>query len=178
MSAFPQKKPEAPPWGREEEWLDINARLARLIGEHDGRLAPVRVRAEEVAADLEWFNAFLDELCQEAFPQCREVCCDANRVWFVFEDLLFFHLTGQETPPAQLRRTLDEACRYLTFSGCSLPRMVRPWTCTWFLCHIQLELLSARPPRFQRRVSAVIGSIIDHRWWMAGEFRRVTGYAG
>jgi len=50
-------------------------------------------------------------------------------------------------------QSLEAVCRYLTDTGCSLPRVARPWICTWYLCPVQAELLRTRLPRQERRIA-------------------------
>ncbi len=111
-----------------------------------------------------------EELCSLTYPQCDDNCCTASRVWFEYRDLLFFHLLELEIPPGQTRADLSQGCRYLTPRGCSQPRLIRPWRCSWYLCQAQVDLLAARPPRDQRRLSGAVRTILDNRQIMAEAF--------
>jgi hypothetical protein len=73
--------------------------------------------------------------------------------WFDFRDLLFLQLRQGPVPEAQMLQSLKAVCRYLTETGCSLPRAARPWICTWYLCPAQAELLRRRLPRQERRLA-------------------------
>ena len=57
-------------------------------------------------------------------------------------DLIFLHLTRQQVHPHQPRPAPGRACAYLTPKGCRLPRLSRPWLCTWYICPAQTLRLS------------------------------------
>jgi hypothetical protein len=40
-----------------------------------------------------------------------------------------------------VNRDLDYLIRYWKPKGCVLPRMSRPWICTWYLCPTQKAIL-------------------------------------
>ena len=78
------------------------------------------------------------------------------RVWLDFPDLLFMHLSGQALPLGQLRAQRSEACAYLGPKGCRLPRLSRPWVCTWYLCPEQKARMQAWSEEERREVEEVI----------------------
>jgi hypothetical protein len=93
--------------------------------------------AESIRNRLQAVFPLLSEICLGTCPWCPEPCCIVTRVWYDFRDILFFHLTEVPIPPGPLTGEEREPCRYLTFRGCSLPRIQRPWGCTQYLCPTQ-----------------------------------------
>ena len=165
---------EVPPWGGPGPWSRVNRELAALVQGRRGRLGPAFRAAEEVRQAMNLMIPVWEDLCARTYPKCRDNCCTASRVWFEYPDLLLFHLLGFEIPPGQTRSDLSQPCRYLTEEGCSQPRLVRPWRCSWYLCQDQLDLLADRPPREQRRISATLRRVLDNRRLMTEAFEAVV----
>ena len=166
----------SPLWGSALDWTSINGELAGLVSENAPTLGPAIRAAQEVRQAMERLIPVWEQLCAATYAQCKDNCCTAQRVWFEFRDLLLFHLLGLAIPPGQTRAVLNAPCRYLTPRGCGLPRLTRPWRCSWYLCQDQVDLLATRPPREQRRVSRLLGSILENRESMELSFRAALGY--
>lgn len=161
---------ETPPWGDPGSWNRVNGGLAAMVRGLGERLEPAYSAAQEVCRAMEAMIPVWEELCALTYATCRDNCCTASRVWFEYPDLLLFHLLGLAIPPGQTRSDLTQPCRYLTPMGCSQPRLIRPWRCSWYLCQAQLDLLTTRPPREQRRISATLQRILDNRRRMTEAF--------
>jgi hypothetical protein len=164
-----------PPWSTASAWRRVNDHLARLIADRGPGLEAARLAARAATEALADLFPFLDELVCQANPLCRENCCQVARVYFQLDDLVYLHLSGQTLPPAQTRASPDQACRYLRATGCALPRAVRPWHCTWFICDVQLEVLGRMPTRRQRVFSALFEEVMAQRRRMIEVFRDVAG---
>lgn len=125
---------QIPEWGTLSEWNEVNRTLNFLLN----RYRKDMLRAVQVAHDIaDALNAVFpvqDFLCSETCTHCPEPCCLNATVWLDFKDLLFFHLTGQYIPEKQLIEKTGDVCRYSSPTGCLLPRLSRPWTCTYYLC--------------------------------------------
>ncbi len=171
---FPWLEPAEPPWPTALAWQGVNDALARLIDAHGPRLGAASLAARTATTALAELFPWLDDLVRQANPLCRENCCRVARVYYQLDDLIYLHLGGRAIPPAQTRASPEEACRYLTATGCNLPRQVRPWHCTWFICGVQLQVLGRMPPRRQRRFSALFQEVIDQRRRMIEAFQNVT----
>lgn len=172
---FPWLNPLEPPWPTASAWREVNDHLDRLIAGRGPGLEAAAAAARAATEALAKLFPFLDDLVRQANPLCRENCCRVARVYFQVEDLVYLHLSGQTLPPAQTRASPDEPCRYLTATGCALPRAMRPWHCTWFICDVQLGVLGRMPPRDQRRFSALFEEVMAQRRRMIEVFRNVAG---
>ncbi len=104
-------------------------------------LLEARALAAETMAGLERIFPLLDALCRDTCPRCPDPCCLHAAVYADFRDLLFFSLTNTEPLEMQLRMADGDTCRCLSSQGCMLPRLQRPWICTWYLCPAQRALL-------------------------------------
>ncbi len=167
---------EGPPWSGPEAWAGVNQELACLIRGNRPDLDRAVQAAEAVRQGMGHLIPVWESLCAATQQQCQDNCCTAQRVWFDFRDLLLFHLLGLAIPPGQTRADLSEPCRYLSSRGCSLPRLTRPWRCSWYLCQPQVELLAAQPPKEQRRFSRLLRSVLENREEMDSSFRTAVLY--
>lgn len=142
-------------WGSPGLWREVNQSISYLIDLYCPALVRAAVWARYVRQNLKAIFPLMDELGMNACPWCPEPCCISASVRFDFRDLLFLHLSHQFRPEAQLISDPNETCRYLTPKGCALPRMSRPWACTWYLCPTQITRLRAKTSEhdaFQQRV--------------------------
>jgi hypothetical protein len=122
------------PWNTPEIWREANQSLGRLIACHQPVLQPIVHTAIEIRNRLTHIFPVVDTVCAATCTHCPEPCCLSAKIWFDFKDLLFIHLTGQMLPPAQPLADGAGICRYAGPRGCRLPRLSRPWICSWYLC--------------------------------------------
>ncbi len=158
-----------PPWAAPDQWAEANAALLRLCDGLAARGSPARSLAAELAGALIALGPAMERLCAATCPRCIEPCCLRARVWLDFADLLFMHLSGQALPVAQLRAAPEEACRYLGAKGCGLPRLSRPWVCTWYLCPEQKQRMAAWSEGEKKEVEQGLEKIKRLRKEMEGE---------
>ncbi|MCB2228811.1 MAG: hypothetical protein KQH53_19210 [Desulfarculaceae bacterium] len=154
-----------PPWAAPELWAEANAALLRLCAGQG--MGPARALAEELARALDSLEPAMERLCGATCPRCLEPCCVRARVWADFPDLLFMHLSGQALPVAQLRAEPGGPCAHLGPKGCRLPRLSRPWVCTWYLCPEQKARLRAWSPEERRAVERGLARVKELRGAMA-----------
>jgi hypothetical protein len=133
-----------PPWHSSVQWREINAAFQYLGRRHDDRLDRCRRLANRLALQLTALFPLMDDLCRTTCPDCRAPCCQTALVWFDFKDLLFLHLAGLQPPVSQPLYPNRRFCRFLSSRGCRLPRLSRPWLCTWYLCPPQTAMLRSR----------------------------------
>lgn len=87
---------------------------------------------------------------------------------------MYLTVLNSQIPPGQTRSHPWEACRYLDEKGCTLSRFHRPYVCVWFLCDVQMKILSHEPTRFQRRFLETLQNIRAHRLALESLFERNT----
>jgi hypothetical protein len=164
----------SPPWAATEQWRAANSALARAVDRHKTKLGP----AEEIALTLQGclVSLFdrLDDLCEATCPHCPDPCCLSARIWVDFKDLLFLHLAGQAIPAAQLISGRCTPCNGIGHKGCTLPRLSRPWVCTWYLCPAQTLRLHRRPGSDQAFFSETVIAIKTLRNKMEDAFIRAV----
>ena len=156
------------------EWNDANRKVSRMIRYYRKDLNPVFSLAREVQDSLESIFPILDDLCRVTCPWCPNPCCLAAKVWIDFKDLLFLHLRRLYIPSAPLLRNFNDVCRYAGPRGCILPRISRPWICTWYLCPTQKANFFKKPYAVQNHFHQVIQGIKTGRREMEAEFIKVV----
>ncbi len=162
------------PWISKTAWSQANSTLQRLCTRHRAALDPAGKTARDLRSGLETLFPVLDSLCNRTCPACQAPCCHVATVWFDFKDLVFMHLNGLEIATAQLNRTPEGVCCHCGPSGCRLPRLSRPWTCTWYLCPPQKIILTDMPGKALVRFEEVVAAIKHLRKQMEAEFIRIT----
>jgi len=138
------------PWGQPDAWREIHRGFSHLFRLRSERMEPVRAHAERIVTHLETLFPIMADLCERTCPDCREPCCRVATLWHDFQDLLFLHAAGLQIPNAQPMDRLAGGCRHLGERGCTLPRMSRPFICTWYVCPPQTRVL-----RITRRIRVV-----------------------
>jgi hypothetical protein len=163
-----------PLWGATATWKTVNRNLDYLIRLHRPKMDRAVALAWDVQIRLESIFSLLDDLCASTCPWCPDHCCLVAKVWIDFKDLLFLHLNGHQIPPAQLLSNLKETCSYWSPKGCKLPRIVRPWVCTWYLCPTHKANLRQKPKSVQDKFSRAVQAIKTGRKKMESEFIRIV----
>ena len=173
--AFSHLEPEATvPWASTGDWRSANGAIQHLCALHHPSLGPVRKMVRDLKGALETIFPALESLCLQTCPGCRTPCCHVATVWFDFKDLIFINLVGAAIPLTQLGRKRSGPCRLCTPSGCSLPRLSRPWICTWYLCPPQKILLHEMTAEAGRRIEKALMEIKALRNRIEDDFIRIT----
>jgi len=163
-----------PPWNSIDTWQEVNRSLDYLIQKNLPDLDRATSLARKVQNRLSSMFSLLDDLCRDTCPWCPDPCCLSAKVWIDFKDLLFLNLGGHQIPPEQLLSNFEEVCRYWSLKGCVLPRMTRPWVCTWYLCPTQQANLRHKARHIQDKFSRLIQAVKVCRTEMEAEFIRVV----
>lgn len=127
--------------GNDRVWRESNCALARLLAFHRHLLKSAMATAGAIERGIDELTPRMAALCRRTCQFCPEPCCITNTVWFDFQDLLFFHLTGAPIPVRQAASAPTEACPFLGCRGCRQPPRNRPWVCIQYLCPVQRNIL-------------------------------------
>jgi len=111
----------------------------------DMDLAALRMLAKQIVQGYHDIEPVLNRACAITCPSCAEVCCMRATVWYDLKDLLVLYLAQGRFPKRQIYRNADNSCCNLTHSGCRLPRLERPFICTWYICPEQKQALAGLP---------------------------------
>jgi len=163
----------SPPWGTIPAWQEANNSIELHIKRYYPQLRPAIQIAQKTRSCLESIFPSLDDLCLNTCPRCPDVCCLSASPWYDLRDLIFLHFNQLSIPLSQTISSSEETCRYQNHKGCSLPRIARPWICTWYLCPAQTANLKERTINRWQALSRVLGKIKAHRKKMEDEFIRI-----
>jgi len=165
---------DMPPWNSMTAWQEASRSLDFLKQKNLTDLDWAMFLAQKLQAHLGSIFSILNDLCKATCPWCPDPCCLSAKVWIDFKDLLFLHLGGHQIPSEQLLSNLKEVCRYWSLKGCVLPRMSRPWVCTWYLCPTQKANLRQKARHTQDEFSRLIQTVKVCRAEMEAEFIRIV----
>jgi hypothetical protein len=166
--------PPGIPWGSETAWGTANLSLQHLCDRHQAPLVTARRTALRLKNHLESLVPLLENLCRLTCATCQAPCCHIATVWFDYKDLVFMHLCEQPLAVGQLTRGHDGVCSCCGPSGCRLPRLSRPWTCSWYLCPTQKNILAAMPGEALATFEKTVAAIKQLRLQLETEFIRIT----
>lgn len=174
MPPVDSKAPSFPPWAAPREWRAANAAVRHLVDRYGQALDPAASAARSTAHHLVSLFPLLDTLCAETCPHCPDPCCLAATIWVDFKDLLFLHLTGQPLPLGQLTAPGRNPCAGSGPRGCALPRLSRPWVCSWYLCPAQTARLKRCSESDRALYRSSVASIKASRERMERAFVEIT----
>jgi len=137
-----------------KQWRELSRKLKDNFAPHDRE--QMQTLAQGVREALLWCDETMDRYCNNTCHGCQDFCCQADGIYFDLPDLIYILTLDNDLPTSQTRAIRGAPCRYLGEEGCILPRMCRPFICTWYLCEPQMALLEAEPISFQKQFTAVM----------------------
>ena len=161
------------PWASRVSWQAANQTVDYHLQGYRADLKHLAIVAREIKSYLNSVFPILDELCAHSCPWCPEPCCLKASVWFDFKDLVFLHFNKLSISAAQPKADFKTPCRYLGPRGCRLPRIARPWICTWYLCPTQTAKLKNGEAHKRESVEHLIAKIKSGRNLLESEFIRI-----
>ncbi len=167
-------KTVAAPWVTAAEWQAVHQTFRYLIHHHESSLNNIRVSAFRLAELLKIIILMADRLCQSTCRYCPDPCCAKAWAWFDYKDLLFMHLCGLDIPGSQTLSAPGDRCCYLGHRGCQLPRITRPWVCTWYVCPSQAARIKRKSAVIRGTFERTVGLVKQQRLDMESAFIRMT----
>ncbi|MDX1706997.1 MAG: hypothetical protein R3274_00255 [Desulfobacterales bacterium] len=161
------------PWASRKSWQAAHQAVAYHLQRYSAGLKFLKRRAQALKSCLSTTFPIMDDLCAHSCPWCPEPCCRKARVWFDFKDLLFMHFNQLAIPPCQPKTDLKNPCCYHSARGCRLPRINRPWICTWYLCPTQTAILRKDAPTEHESLKQAFARIKSERNLLESEYIRL-----
>ena len=163
----------SPPWRSVSDWKTANSSIDFHLYRYYLDLKPAARIARVIYNRLESISDSLDGLGRITCSRCPEICCLSASPWYDMRDLVYLHMNQLPIPLSQTISDTGETCRYISLRGCKLPRSIRPWICTWYLCPSQMA--NARKNKAGRRqpLSRALEEIKVLRKDLEDEFIRV-----
>ncbi len=157
------KELQIPPWRTPQLWRAANDALARAVQRHSRRLESAIELAVGIAQGIAGLDGAMDDLCAACCNHCPQICCRQATIWYDFKDLIAIHLTGAQLPAAQITRDAGQPCPHLAQSGCTLPRVRRPFVCTWYLCPAHMASVRLTPASGQGDLLTALSRLKNDR---------------
>lgn len=133
-------------WEDPVSWREAQTSLSHLLLRHRDRGGGLLPMAASIADLIRSMDAAMGILCARTCPSCSDPCCVRADVRYDFRDLIFLHCSGDGLTLGQtLSAPGSGACTMLGADGCTLPRVMRPFMCTWYLCPPQMNIVRAEP---------------------------------
>lgn len=156
------------------EFQNTLNRLQTFFAENEARLAEVFARAQELENAFDVIDPFIQEYTAKTCPYCAVVCCANRHGMPTFGDIVSFLAMRRQLPLYDLSISAGAACQFMGARGCVLPRLIRPYRCTWYFCDPLLKQIEIGPASHYRtfiqyveNLSAARGRVLEafHRIW-------------
>lgn len=162
------------PWATPVQWQEANDTLAFTIRRHRANLKPGMALARRMGQRIADLDDPMTRLCERTCRQCTVVCCLHAHVYFDFKDLLYLHLGRGIRPHGQPIEKTGQTCRNWTSQGCRLPRVERPFICTWYLCRKQRQCLTQMAPSIHQFLQNSFTALKKGRRQLEESYIRIT----
>ncbi len=134
----------------EKFWGTISY-LQDFFSVHRDRLHTVFEKAQEMKRCFDHFDPFIQSYTAKICPYCGTVCC-ANKFGFPeFADIVSFLSLGLSIPDYDLDVDEEAICQFIGKKGCILPRIQRPYRCTWYFCDPLMVQIDIGPAKQYRK---------------------------
>ncbi len=134
----------------QEAFCSIIEGLKDLFLNNRSIIEPVLEKAPAYQKALGKLDPLIQSYTARVCPYCGTVCC-ANKFGFPeFADVVVFLALGLDVPRYDLDVDEEAICQFIGEKGCVLPRIQRPYRCTWYFCDpllVQLEIGPAKDYR-------------------------------
>jgi hypothetical protein len=121
-------------------------------------------RNADAARDLKHLlietSPLIEGYTKEVCPACVDVCCKQKHGVFQERDIIYRNALGADVPLHDESRSPEGPCQFLGPGGCTLPRWLRPFKCTWFFCDPILQAMNEGPRRENRRFIEALGEMV------------------
>ena len=140
------------PWCQPSIWSAAHQSIYFHLSQRSECLESLNQLAGELEKLLEELAHRMEMLCAHTCVYCPDPCCLTASVWYDFRDLVSLHLMQKPIPIGQPISDYRGVCRFITGTGCSLPRLTRPWICIWYHCPVQTRWLKKQPAAVGRHL--------------------------
>lgn len=128
------------PWQNPAAMTEIKLYFSILERNRPHAFEEIRDRSRRIDGIISELDPLLGKLCRLTCPDCQDNCCERATIWYDFKDLLRLYSGSGSFPSRQISRKeglYGVVCCHLSEMGCILPRVNRPFVCTWYICPAQ-----------------------------------------
>jgi len=105
-------------------------------------------------------SSLIEEYTRELCPVCTDVCCRQKHGIYRKRDVIYLNALGTAIPIRDPARPLEGPCEAIGERGCTHPRWLRPFKCTWYYCEPIIRAMRDRPQRSTRALTAAMEEMI------------------
>jgi len=106
-------------------------------------------------------SPLIEEYTADVCPNCTDVCCRQRHGLYREGDIHYLKTLGVAPPARDAAKPLDGSCESMGPVGCTLPRWLRPFKCTWYFCEPLLAALDRGPQKKARQIAHMMQEMID-----------------
>ncbi|HEX9020227.1 MAG TPA: hypothetical protein VF903_03095 [Nitrospirota bacterium] len=114
-------------------------------------------------------SPLIEEYTAAVCPTCTDVCCRQKHGLYRERDIRYLRGLGEAVPERDPARPAEGPCEAMGRHGCSQPRWLRPFKCTWYFCEPLIKAMDEGPPKGMRRFSALLQEMIELYGELSGE---------
>ncbi len=141
-TVFPKLDFRNPP----EFWRTVEE-IKTFFREHQGEMEEVNAKALQFKQAFAEIDPLIQEYTAKVCPYCGNVCCCNKHGFPEFADVVAIIAMVGKLPEYDLSVDERAMCQFMGERGCTLPRIQRPYRCTWYFCDpllLQIEIGPAR----------------------------------
>jgi len=105
-------------------------------------------------------SPLMEEYTRELCPGCTDVCCRQKHGIYRERDILYLDALRSSIPARDPARPPEGPCEALGRFGCTHPRWLRPFKCTWYFCSPLIEAMNQGPQKKARTLSRAMNDMI------------------
>jgi len=141
-TVFPKLDFRNPP----EFWKTVEE-IKNFFREHQDEMGLVHEKAIQFSKAFAIMDPFIQKYTAKVCPYCGTVCCCNKHGFPEFADVVAIIAMGGKVPQYDLSVDERALCQFIGEKGCVLPRVERPYRCTWYFCEpllLQIEIGPAK----------------------------------
>lgn len=119
--------------------------------------------ANQLKLEMDRVSPFIQHITSAVCPTCKKVCCINRHGYYDDQDLIYICALGLEPPSYKEGMEDTDPCQFLSESGCTLERSVRPFRCNWYFCNSLIEYMERGPSKPYREFINRFQRIIELR---------------
>lgn len=162
------------PWSSADEWNQVFISIKKIDKLYGDKLETVSDMAGKIRQKLEEISRSIEMVCSQTCVHCEDICCLRATIWYDLKDLLYIYFGRNTFPESQIAKKIQEnkkkSCCRFSEKGCTLPRVDRPYVCTWYFCPAQQKYLALYDPKMKQNFDRVLTEIKALRNKLEEEF--------
>lgn len=167
--------------------LDPSLKITQIQRDYEGiqnsfkyftkeNLVNIKNTALSIKEHINIINDFIQQNTSVICKVCQKVCCINRHGYYEFEDILYL-CAIDEGLPLYIDNAIDDyPCQFLSKTGCSLSRHIRPFRCNWYFCIPLISYMQNQRGKDYRKFENHLHHIIEHRKMMLDLYKKYDIY--